>query len=271
MKNFAKKNILKKIIIVFMIITSFSFTKPKEVNAGVGGTLMAPICDLLVGLGDGAVNVIHKTLIKQDETLLRFSNVDKEWRMFATIVVGIAIGILAGALIIATAGAISAVVGAALGITLAGVGAGTVVMCSLAAGCFAGVSVYRLDLWGDELVLPLYTITPETIFTDEAGKSPEEIKDKNNDGSLFSVDFINPKKVTVKARAKKEYSIVTDKSGKKQIGNHISEKQFKDAMGMTMQEFINKSKSNKSTDSVNYSGSSRSSSWRRCNKYICRW
>ncbi len=50
MKIFANKKIWKKIVIIFLIITAFSFTIPKPVEASIGGDLMKPICAFVVGV-----------------------------------------------------------------------------------------------------------------------------------------------------------------------------------------------------------------------------
>lgn len=71
MRIFANKSIWKKIVIIFLLITSISFVASKPAQASVGGELMKPVCDLLVGLGDGVVKIIHIGLLGQDNTLLR--------------------------------------------------------------------------------------------------------------------------------------------------------------------------------------------------------
>ena len=46
-----------------------------------GSVLLKPITNLLVGLGDGIVGVIHKTVMEQDETIIKISG-DKDWWAF---------------------------------------------------------------------------------------------------------------------------------------------------------------------------------------------
>ena len=50
MRIFANKKIWKKIVILFLLITVFSFTIPKPVEASIGGELMKPICAFIVGV-----------------------------------------------------------------------------------------------------------------------------------------------------------------------------------------------------------------------------
>ncbi len=62
MKIFENKSLLKKIAIILIIVTIFSFCFPETVSAsddGVGGKLLSPIVDLFVFLGDGVMNIIH--------------------------------------------------------------------------------------------------------------------------------------------------------------------------------------------------------------------
>ena len=71
MKIFANRNIWKKIVIIFSLIFSMSFAEPAPVKAaGIGGELMEPVCDLIVGLGDGVLGVIHKLILNQETTLI---------------------------------------------------------------------------------------------------------------------------------------------------------------------------------------------------------
>lgn len=69
MKIFANKKIWKKIVIIFLIISVFSFTTPEPVSADIGGTLMSPIISLLVGLADGFNTIINSAFLGQNETI----------------------------------------------------------------------------------------------------------------------------------------------------------------------------------------------------------
>ena len=71
MKIFAKNDVWKKIVIVLLVIFSISFIEPIPVNAGVGGKLMEPICDFLVGLADGWIGIMHEVLLHQHTTLIK--------------------------------------------------------------------------------------------------------------------------------------------------------------------------------------------------------
>ena len=188
MKFFANRNIWKKIVIVLSLIFSMSFVKPAPVNAGlkeVGGELMEPICDLLVWLGDGALSVAHSALVHQETTIIRVDLNDgftKIKRIIFT--VGTFLAILAAAVVITVGGAL--VIGfaaAALGITVSTFSIGltiaaSVVPVAIKGGIFFGAKVWTSDNFDNEIDLPLYSISPERIFS--------------NTVPFFDVNFFNP-------------------------------------------------------------------------------
>ena len=169
MKFFANKNIFKKIVLTFVLLFSFTFVLPKPVQA-VGGEIMNPICDFIVGFGDGAMNVMHKAILRQDVSLIRIS--DGGWNIAQVIIVAAAV-IVIGVALVASGGAL---VGAGF---LAGakIVAGTIAVIA-ATGVSAGVLFHVADCFSDEIPLPLYSLSPENILS---GKIP-----------LFDVNFINP-------------------------------------------------------------------------------
>ena len=169
MKFFANKNFFKKIVLTFVLLFSFTFVLPKPVQA-VGGEIMNPICDFIVGFGDGAMNVMHKAILRQDVSLIRIS--DGGWNIAQVIIVAAAV-IVIGVALVASGGAL---VGAGF---LAGakIVAGTIAVIA-ATGVSAGVLFHVADCFSDEIPLPLYSLSPENILS---GKIP-----------LFDVNFINP-------------------------------------------------------------------------------
>lgn len=76
MKIFANLDFWKKILIILTLFTSMAVVAPKPVEASIGGELMSPICDLLVGAGDAVMNILHKHIIKQQITMIRVSTSD---------------------------------------------------------------------------------------------------------------------------------------------------------------------------------------------------
>ena len=179
MKIFANKSVWKKIVIVFLLLTVFSFAAPKPVAAGIGGTLMEPICDFLVWAGDGLVNVTHRILIHQNDTLIKVDLNDGIIgiiRVIFTIIA--AIGVLA---LICAGGwfAFDALLGLfhATWSMAAAAAFGSVIVLGVVSSIYVGAQVYSIDGWDNEVHIPLYSITPEEIF--------------KGDIKLFNVDFFD--------------------------------------------------------------------------------
>ena len=195
MRIFANKSLWKKILIVIALLTSVSFVNPEPVHAGVGGELMEPICDFIVGLGDGIIGVLHKVILGQDITIMTINLYDVLNSPFVKIVAAILGGIIIAALLALGAGLIGATfiaLGEAIGAGSAAVfvssfslgGAisaaiGTIIPLAIGGGVYVGAKVYSADGWRDQqLNLPLYSMSPEEIFSN---KIP-----------LFDVNFFNP-------------------------------------------------------------------------------
>ena len=175
MKIFANKSIWKKLVIVFVVINLFTFMAPKPVAASVGGTLAEPICNFLVGVGDGVVNILHKVIMGQDTTLVIL---DKEEGILEKIG-----GILLAGLILVAAvaygvsnpvGAIVAIVG----LVVSGVVTGGMID---GGKIFTSIVSYSLNAFSDEVAVPFYTLSPEEIFDGEIG--------------LFNVNFFDTEKL----------------------------------------------------------------------------
>ena len=167
MKIFANKSIWKKIILIFLLIISISFIKPEPVQASVGGTLMKPVCDLLVGLGDGVVKIIHICILGQDNTLLRI-NEGGIGSAIRIALIAIAIAVIVIAIVVAMP-SILAVIGSAASaissasITAAGIagGAGALAAAGKAlaeAGIIAGVIFFASGI-----NVMLWSIRPEEL------------------------------------------------------------------------------------------------------------
>ena len=185
MRIFANKSLWKKIVIIFLLIISVSFTTPKPVQAGWGGELMEPICDLLVGLADGFVNITHHILMGQETTLIKVNlNITAMdiLRVAVTAFVFLAVMAAAAALTAGGALAIGAVVAALGGPAVTGGIAVSAIIANivpiLVGATYFGVRAYSMDAFDNELALPLYSISPERIFS--------------NTIPFFDVDFFNP-------------------------------------------------------------------------------
>ena len=196
MKIFANNSLWKKIVIILLVIFSISFIEPIPVNAITGGKLMEPICDLLVGICDGIIKVAHNTIIHQDTTLIRVNlntTIEDVIRIaitvFAFILAFVALAIVTGG-VSAVVGAVSAAVtaGAVTAGTLAGAAASAAVSGIIAniipiivGSVIVGVAAYSSGGFTDEVALPLYSISPDKIFS--------------NAIELFDVNFFNPNSV----------------------------------------------------------------------------
>lgn len=179
MKIFENKSLLKKIAIILIIVTIFSFCFPETVSAsddGVGGKLLNPIVDLFVFLGDGVMNIIHGAIFSNSHSVIHIEMGSTFWEVAGTILIGIVTAIIVAAAVIATAGAVVAAV-AALGVTLSTVGVGTVLLISVGSGV-AAASYFNSNVLPEDVYLPVYQIFPDQIFSNEV--------------LLFDVDFFNP-------------------------------------------------------------------------------
>lgn len=201
MKIFQNKNLFKKLIIVLLFITIFSFCMPKVSRASVGGDLMDAVMDLFVGIGDGINTVLSKMILQTDGS---FIVVDTETNGVAKIlgIIVAAAVIIGGIVLIAAAPASLAVVSAIFTVVKAGVVAGVVT--------FAVTSYLSDATFGEKVVLPSIRLTPYEIFTNQI--------------PLFDVDFFSPM-TDLKTESSSKVSKNALKSG---ISSEDVAKEFKD-------------------------------------------
>ena len=201
MKIFQNKNLFKKLIIVLLFITIFSFCMPKVSRASVGGDLMDAVMDLFVGIGDGINTVLSKMILQTDGS---FIVVDTETNGVAKIlgIIVAAAVIIGGIVLIAAAPASLAVVSTIFTVVKAGVVAGVVT--------FAVTSYLSDATFGEKVVLPSIRLTPYEIFTNQI--------------PLFDVDFFSPK-TDLKTESSSKVSKNALKSG---ISSEDVAKEFKD-------------------------------------------
>lgn len=201
MKIFQNKNLFKKLIIVLLFITIFSFCMPKVSRASVGGDLMDAVMDLFVGVGDGINTVLSKMILQTDGS---FIVVDTETNGVAKIlgIIVAAAVIIGGIVLIAAAPASLAVVSAIFTVVKAGVVAGVVT--------FAVTSYLSDATFGEKVVLPSIRLTPYEIFTNQI--------------PLFDVDFFSPM-TDLKTESSSKVSKNALKSG---ISSEDVAKEFKD-------------------------------------------
>ena len=201
MKIFQNKNLFKKLIIVLLFITIFSFCMPKVSRASVGGDLMDAVMDLFVGVGDGINTVLSKMILQTDGS---FIVVDTETNGVAKIlgIIVAAAVIIGGIVLIAAAPASLAVVSAIFTVVQSGVVAGVVT--------FAVTSYLSDATFGEKVVLPSIRLTPYEIFTNQI--------------PLFDVDFFSPM-TDLKTESSSKVSKNALKSG---ISSEDVAKEFKD-------------------------------------------
>ncbi len=199
MKIFQNKSLFKKLMIIFLIIMIFSFCVPKQTKAvSIGGKLLQPIVDLILSLTDGVYGIAHKIILQQDTTLIHIDFSESVWEKVATAFVFIVVAVATVAAIIATAGAVAALIPALASIV--SIGLGTTLVISTATGAMAAYVFNSKAFPEDELILPLYSISPEEIFS--------------NDLVIFDVDYFNPE----------QKKVLTDENGeilKDDNGNEI--------------------------------------------------
>lgn len=195
-------NLIKKVSIVLLCIIAFSFCMPKGVRAedGIGGKLLEPVVSLVVSLGDGINNIIHKALVSQPETLISVDMADGVLRVILTVLVGIVAAAAAIALVVLTAGAASAVLGpilAGIGVSIGSLSAGAILTAGLIGGGVGAVYFYNSDFFPETLYFPIYTVTADKIF--------------GNEIPVFDVDFFNPQgeEITLNDGTKSWGKIVT--------------------------------------------------------------
>lgn len=170
MEIFTNKSLVLKIVIALVIVILFNFCAPTLSHAGVseviGGTLLSPIIDLLLAIGDGAINLIQSILFGMDNSLMKVAVHEAGFWETVGMVVGAVVGIASViAITIVTGGtALAAIVPA---LVAGGVGA------------YAGHKI-ALAALPDTFYLPVYAISPEEIFQNKIG--------------LLDVNFFNPNK-----------------------------------------------------------------------------
>ena len=170
MKIFQNKNLFKKLIIVLLFITIFSFCMPKVSRASVGGDLMDAVMDLFVGIGDGINTVLSKMILQTDGSFIVVDTETNGVAKILGIIVAAAVIIGGIVLIAASGGAVLAVASAVFTVVKAGVVAGVVT--------FAVTSYLSDAMFGEKVVLPSIRLTPYEIFTNQI--------------PLFDVDFFSP-------------------------------------------------------------------------------
>ncbi len=172
MKIFQNKKLFKKLMIIFLIILIFSFCVPKGVRAedGIGGKLLNPIMSFFVGLGDGIMAILHSIIFHSDNALIHIDTSASIWSKVIVIVAAVVLVAISIAACVITGGGAAAVALGVIKIVLVS-GAVTTITFPITTSLVEG-------MLPDSMYLPLYSITPQEIFSN---KIP-----------LLDVDFFNP-------------------------------------------------------------------------------
>ena len=196
MKIFTNKRLFKKILIVLVAIILFSAVVPpkvayaSEAASTVGGALLSPVASLLIGFGDVVMNIIHDAIYDMDTSMLIVTQKDGGWGILWTILAAVAAIIVIAALAWGAA-AIGVALLAKLGVA-ATIGVGSIVTAGLTGGVVAGALTF-LAYFGDNVVFPMYQVSPEEIFKNEI--------------DLLDVNFFDPiKEVETKRYLEKSAS-----------------------------------------------------------------
>jgi len=201
MKIFQNKNLFKKLIIVLLFITIFSFCMPKGVKAiDVGGLLLDP-----VGIGDGINTILSKLIFQTDGSFIVVDTGSEGVGKIIGVIIAAAV-IVAGVVLIVSTGGLGAtaiaIANSIFTIMKAGVVAGI--------ATFAVTTVYGDAIFGSKVVLPSIRLTPYEIFSNQI--------------PLFDVDFFSPM-TDLKTDSSSKVSKNALKSG---ISSEDVAKEFKD-------------------------------------------
>ena len=175
MRVFENKSIFKKLIIVLFVIMLFSFCVPKTVRAkddemGIGGKLLDPVMSMLVGLGDGAISLVQKTVLQKDVSIIEVDTRVDDWKKIIGIIVAVTVAVGGLIALVSTGGGALVVVKGLVTVAIRGALYGVV--------AFA-VSGYALNaILPEDFVLPMIELSPYEIFANQI--------------PIFDVDFFNP-------------------------------------------------------------------------------
>ena len=233
--KFILKRLQSKFVLIIVAIILFSIVFPSNITFAasepMGGKLLKPVADLVLAFGDGILNVIHNVLFDMNMTTLRIKlkTTLVKWILTALVVVAVALVVAyVAAHVTAVAPALIAKLGTKLGMTViatSGVSiaaVGKIVKFALGSGVVAG-ALFASGWFGNEVVLPVYKISPEEIFSGQipiinvnffADKSGDTIKNTSKssiDVQTLSFDIHNTSTISQAiATALKEYGYEND-------------------------------------------------------------
>lgn len=128
MEIFNNKFLVKLIASICLFLTLFNVAGTTQVYAGDAYVLLSPIVHLFTAIADGIVNIMHRVVLEQKETLAKirgYSGWERFWRIFAVVAVTIVAIVVAAVIAYFTAG-IGAYVAAAVAGTTVTITAGMI-------------------------------------------------------------------------------------------------------------------------------------------------
>lgn len=195
MKILKNECLNKKLILALLVVMFLCIIFPNVSHAGtessIGGKLLQPVCDLLLALGDGVMNVIQKAIVGAGGDIA--IDLTGKTGVIATILGIVAAVVVIVAITIATAGvgAWIAGLGGFLGTVLGSVASAGITTFILSAATLAVAGVVGTTVANafagnnlpDVTMLPTFCVGPEEIF----------------EGKLlvFDINFFSPKQIYV--------------------------------------------------------------------------
>jgi len=187
MRVFKNKFLVKLIALICLFLTWFNFIGNSKVYADDdevwGGILIKPITALMIGIGDGIMDIMHDAILDQKVTMIRVYGDNAVWRGFKVFVAVLLVIVTAVAAVIAamaTAGLATAIAGAVAGgafsFSMASVTAG-MLWGGVAVGTIVGIRIGQ-EWFPNNFYLPIYEISAEEIFSNQL--------------QLFDVNFFEP-------------------------------------------------------------------------------
>lgn len=183
MNIFKNKILIKLIASICIFLTLINFGLPQKVFAEDdevwGGILIKPITKLLTSIADGIMSILHRSLLKQEVSLITISGADTWWNQWGKFVISIIIAVVVIVIAVATFwSGVSEVAAAGILAGLAKVVAASVVTGTAAVSGYYLVQKLDNDLFERDIYVPVYNFTAEEIFSN---KIP-----------LFDINFFNP-------------------------------------------------------------------------------
>ena len=176
MKIFTKNGILNKLILIVVAIIVFNVIIPTNVSyAGtvddiekVGGPLIKPVIDMMMAVADICMDLIHNMIYDMETSVIRIDANSGFWEGVAIFVVAVGaaafIALVSGGLTLGALVLLSKIPMLGVGASIGFAGIASIVTVSVSGGIFAGMML-RSNCFSDEIVMPLYRITPEEIFS----------------------------------------------------------------------------------------------------------